>query len=142
MTIKEKEDALVNEFAMFDEWMDKYSYLIELGKDMSIIDEKHKDPQHLIGGCQSRVWLYAELIDGKIIFTADSDAVITKGIVSLLLKVVSGETPKDIASTDFNFLEKIGLKEHLSPTRANGLVSMVKQIQLYARAFQIKNLSQ
>jgi cysteine desulfuration protein SufE len=141
MTIKEKEIALVDEFAMFDEWMDKYSYIIELGKEMPIIDEKHKDPQHLISGCQSRVWLYAELIDGKIKFTADSDAVITKGIVSLLLRIVSGEEPKTIVNTDFDFLEQIGLKDHLSPTRANGLVSMVKQIKLYARAFLLKSMT-
>ncbi|NOY50656.1 MAG: SufE family protein [Chlorobi bacterium] len=141
MTIKEKEDALVSEFGMFDEWMDKYSYIIELGKEMPLIDEKHKDPQHLISGCQSRVWLNAEIKDGKIQFTADSDAVITKGIISLLLKVVSNEEPKDIAGANFGFLEKIGLKDHLSPTRANGLVSMVKQIKLYAKAFQLKNMN-
>jgi cysteine desulfuration protein SufE len=106
-----------------------------------LIDEKHKDPQHLIIGCQSRVWLHSELKDGKIYFSTDSDAVITKGIAALLLRVIDGEEPKDIASTDFGFLEQIGLKEHLSPTRANGLVSMMKQIKLYARAFQIKGLS-
>lgn len=141
MTIKEKEIALVEEFALFDEWMDKYSYIIELGKEMPIINEKFKDPQHLISGCQSRVWLYAELVDGKIKFSADSDAVITKGIVSLLLRVVSDEEPKTIVNTDFEFLEQIGLKDHLSPTRANGLVSMVKQIKLYARAFLLKSMT-
>lgn len=141
MNIKEKEDALVGEFEMFDEWMDKYSYIIELGKEMPMIDTKFKDPQHIISGCQSRVWLHAELVDGKINFTADSDAVITKGIVSLLLRVVSGEEPKDIANTDFSFLKRIGLQDHLSPTRANGLVSMVKQIKLYARAFLLKSMS-
>jgi cysteine desulfuration protein SufE len=141
MTIKEKEDALVSEFEMFDEWMDKYSYIIEIGKEMPLIDEKLKDPQHLISGCQSRVWLNAELIDGKIHFTADSDAVITKGIISLLLRVVSNEEPKDIANASFDFLEKIGLKDHLSPTRANGLVSMVKQIKLYSKAFQLKSMN-
>jgi len=140
MTIKEKEDALVEEFTMFDEWMDKYSYIIELGKEIRLIDEKNKDPQHLISGCQSRVWLFAEMKDGKIFFSADSDAVITKGIAALLLRVVDEAEPKDIASADFEFLEKIGLKEHLSPTRANGLVSMVKQIKLYGRAFQLKNI--
>jgi len=139
MTIKEKENALVEEFAMFDEWMDKYSYIIELGKEIRQIDEKNKDSQHLISGCQSRVWLFAEMKDGKIYFSADSDAVITKGIAALLLRVVDGAEPKDIALADFEFLEKIGLKEHLSPTRANGLVSMVKQIKLYGRAFQLKN---
>ncbi|PLX02439.1 MAG: Fe-S metabolism protein SufE [Marinilabiliales bacterium] len=139
MTIEEKANSLVEEFQMFDEWMDKYSYIIELGKEMPLIDEKYKDPQHLISGCQSRVWLYAEMKEGKIVFTADSDAVITKGIISLLLRVVSNETPKDIANADFSFIEEIGLKDHLSPTRANGLVSMMKQIKLYAKAFQLKN---
>ncbi|PLX13147.1 MAG: Fe-S metabolism protein SufE [Marinilabiliales bacterium] len=139
MTIEEKANSLVDEFQMFDEWMDKYSYIIELGKEMPLIDEKYKDPQHLISGCQSRVWLYAEISDGKVKFTADSDAVITKGIISLLLRVVSGETPNDIANADFSFIEEIGLKEHLSPTRANGLVSMMKQIKLYAKAFQLKS---
>jgi len=139
MTIEEKANSLVEEFQMFDEWMDKYSYIIELGKEMPLIDEKYKDPQHLISGCQSRVWLYAEMKEGKVVFTADSDAVITKGIISLLLRVVSNETPKDIANADFGFIEEIGLKDHLSPTRANGLVSMMKQIKLYAKAFQLKN---
>jgi len=139
MTIEEKANSLVEEFQMFDEWMDKYSYIIELGKEMPLIDEKYKDPQHLISGCQSRVWLYAEMKEGKVVFTADSDAVITKGIISLLLRVVSSETPKDIANADFSFIEEIGLKDHLSPTRANGLVSMMKQIKLYAKAFQLKN---
>lgn len=139
MTIEEKANSLVEEFQMFDEWMDKYSYIIELGKEMPLIDEKYKDPQHLISGCQSRVWLYAEMKEGKVVFTADSDAVITKGIISLLLRVVSNETPKDIANADFSFIEEIGLKDHLSPTRANGLVSMMKQIKLYAKAFQLKN---
>ena len=139
MTIKEKENTLVEEFAMFEDWMDKYSYIIELGKEIRQIDEKNKDPQHLISGCQSRVWLFAEMKDGKIYFSADSDAVITKGIAALLLRVVDGAEPKDIALANFEFLERIGLKEHLSPTRANGLVSMVKQIKLYGRAFQLKN---
>ncbi len=138
MTIEEKANSLVEEFQMFDEWMDKYSYIIELGKEMPLIDEKYKDPQHLISGCQSRVWLYAEMKEGKVVFTADSDAVITKGIISLLLRVVSNETPMDIANADFSFIEEIGLKDHLSPTRANGLVSMMKQIKLYAKAFQLK----
>ena len=141
MSIKEKAEALVSEFEMFDEWMDKYSYIIELGKEMPLIDEKHKDPQHLISGCQSRVWLNAEQKDGKVIFTADSDAVITKGIISLLLRVVSGESPADVANVDFGFVEQIGLKDHLSPTRANGLVSMMKQIKLFAKALQLKSLT-
>ncbi len=141
MTIKEKQDALVEEFSMFDDWMDKYAYLIELGKDLPVIDEKFKTKQYLITGCQSRVWLHAELIDGKIVLSADSDAVITKGIVSLLIRVLSNHTPDEIVKTDFGFLDQIGLKQHLSPTRANGLQSMVKQIHLYARAFQLKSLN-
>lgn len=138
MTIKENQEAIVQEFSMFDDWMDKYAYLIELGKELPKIDDKFKTQQYLITGCQSRVWLHAELLDGKIVFTADSDAVITKGIVSLLIRVLSGHTPDEIVSADFEFLNEIGLKDHLSPTRANGLQSMVKQIQLYAKAFQLK----
>ena len=141
MTIQEKQDALVEEFAMFDDWMDKYAYLIELGKDLPVIDEKFKTKQFLIMGCQSRVWLHAELLDGKIVLSADSDAIITKGIVSLLIRVFSNHTPDEIVKTDFGFLDQIGLKQHLSPTRANGLQSMAKQIQLYARAFQLKSLN-
>lgn len=139
MTIKENQKAVVEEFSMFDDWMDKYAYLIELGKELPKIDEKYKTQQFLISGCQSRVWLHAELLDGNIVFTADSDAVITKGIVSLLVRVLSGHTPDEIVSANFEFLNEIGLQEHLSPTRANGLQSMVKQIQLYARAFQLKS---
>jgi len=140
MTIKEKENVIIEEFSIFDDWMDKYAYLIELGKELPVIDEKYKTTQYLITGCQSRAWLFAEVDEnGKVFFTADSDAVITKGIISLLIKVLSGNTPKEILDTDLSFLEKIGLKEHLSPTRANGLVSMVKQIQFYARAFQVKS---
>ena len=141
MNIKEKQEALVDEFSMFDDWMDKYAYLIELGKDLPVIDEQYKDKQHLITGCQSRVWLHAELSDGNIVLTADSDAVITKGIVSLLIRVLSGHKPEEIVKADFSFLDEIGLKQHLSPTRANGLQSMVRQIQLYARAFQLKTLN-
>ncbi len=140
MTIKEKENAIIEEFSIFDDWMDKYAYLIELGKELPVIDEQYKTNQYLITGCQSRAWLFSEVDEnGKVFFTADSDAVITKGIISLLIKVLSGNTPKEILDTDLSFLEKIGLKEHLSPTRANGLVSMVKQIQFYARAFQLKS---
>jgi len=139
MSISERQQAIIEEFSMFDDWMDKYSYLIELGKELPAIDEKYKDPQHLISGCQSRVWLHARLKDdGNIYFTADSDAVITKGIVSLLIRAFSGSTPDEILNADMEFLEKIGLKEHLSPTRSNGLVSMIKQIQLYAKAFKLK----
>ena len=140
MTIKEKENVIIEEFSIFDDWMDKYAYLIELGKELPVIDEQYKTNQYLITGCQSRTWLFAEVdVNGKVFFTADSDAVITKGIISLLLKVLSASTPKEILDADLSFLEKIGLKEHLSPTRANGLVSMVKQIQFYARAFQLKS---
>lgn len=140
MTIKEQEKAIVEEFSIFDDWMDKYAYLIELGKELPVIDDKYKTNQYLITGCQSRVWLFAELDnEGKVVFTADSDAVITKGIVSLLIKVLSVHTPKEILDADLEFLDQIGLKEHLSPTRANGLVSMIKQMQFYARAFQLKS---
>lgn len=138
MTIKENEQEVIEAFSMFDDWMDKYAYIIELGKELPTINEKYKDNQHLISGCQSRVWLHADLDGDKIVFTADSDAVITKGIVSLLVRVLSGHRPDEILQADLGFLEVIGLKEHLSPTRANGLTSMVKQIQLYAKAFQIK----
>lgn len=140
MTIQEKQQQVIDEFSMFDDWMDKYSYLIELGKELPPIDVKYKDDKHLISGCQSKVWLNAEMKDdGKIYFTADSDAVITKGIVSLLIRVFSGHTPDEILNAGFDFLDKIGLKEHLSPTRSNGLLSMIKQIELYARAFKLKN---
>lgn len=139
MDIKEKQDALIAEFSMFEDWMDKYAYLIELGKTIPKIDEKYKTKQYLITGCQSRVWLHAELLDEKIVLTAESDAVITKGIASLLVSVLSGHTPDEILKADFDFLDEIGLKQHLSPTRANGLESMVKQMQLYARAFKLKS---
>lgn len=138
MTINENAQAVVEEFSMFDDWMDKYAYLIELGKDLPVINSQFKTNNHLISGCQSRVWLHAEEQHGHIVFTADSDAVITKGIVSLLIRVLSDHTPDEILACDFSFLEKIGLQEHLSPTRANGLASMLKQIQLYAKAFQLK----
>ena len=140
MTVQEKENAIIEEFDMFDDWMDKYAYLIELGKELPLIDEKYRTEKYLISGCQSRVWMHARQDEnGKVIFTADSDAVITKGIISLLVKVFSGHTPKEILTSDFGFLDKIGLKEHLSPTRANGLTSMIKQIQFYAQAFQLKS---
>jgi cysteine desulfuration protein SufE len=138
MTINENAQAVVEEFSMFDDWMDKYAYLIELGKELPVIDTQFKTNNHLISGCQSRVWLHAEEQHGHIVFTADSDAVITKGIVSLLIRVLSDHAPDEILTCDFTFLEKIGLQEHLSPTRANGLASMIKQIQLYAKAFQLK----
>ena len=132
MTIKEIQDSIVEEFSMFDDWMDRYAMLIEMGKECPIIDPQYRHDNYLINGCQSRVWLHAELKDGKIYFTADSDAVITKGIINLLIKVFSGQTPADILAADMSFLDEIGLKEHLSPTRSNGLLSMVKQMMLYA----------
>ncbi|TXB64251.1 SufE family protein [Vicingus serpentipes] len=138
MTIKEIQEEIVDEFALFDEWMDKYEHIIELGKDLPIIEEKYKTEDNLIKGCQSRVWLHAELNDGKIIFTADSDAIITKGIIALMIRVFSNHTPKEIAESDLFFIDQIGLKEHLSPTRSNGLLSMVKQIKIYSIAFQAK----
>ena len=132
MTIKETQNEIVEEFALFDEWMDKYEHIIELGKDLPLIDEKFKTEENLIKGCQSRVWLHAELIDEKIIFTADSDAIITKGIIALMIRVFSNHSPKEITESDLFFIDQIGLREHLSPTRSNGLVSMVKQIKMYA----------
>ena len=142
MTIKEIQDSIVEDFSMFDDWMDRYAMLIEMGKECPIIDDQYRNDQYLINGCQSRVWLHAELKDGKVYYTADSDAVITKGIVNLLIKVFSGQTPKDILSADLSFLDEIGLKEHLSPTRSNGLLSMLKQMLLYAEAFSLNTKQQ
>lgn len=138
MTIKEKENQIIEEFEMFDDWMDKYNYLIEMGKSLPLIDPSQKTENNLISGCQSRVWLHAELKDGRVVFSADSDAVITKGIIYILIRVLSDETPDDILNADMGFIDAIGLKEHLSPTRSNGLVSMIKQIKLYAMAFKAK----
>ena len=138
MTIKEIQDSIVEEFSMFDDWMDRYSMLIEMGKDCPMIDAQYRNDNYLINGCQSRVWLHAKMEDGKVYFSADSDAVITKGIINLLIKVLSGQTPKDIVEADMSFLDEIGLKEHLSPTRSNGLLSMVKQMMLYAEVFKNK----
>jgi cysteine desulfuration protein SufE len=137
-SIQEIQNEIVDEFALFDEWMDKYEHIIELGKDLPIIEEKYKTDDNLIKGCQSRVWLHAELVDDKIIFTADSDAIITKGVIALIIRVFSNQTPQDIAKSDVNFIDEIGLKEHLSPTRSNGLLSMLKQIKMYSIAFQAK----
>ncbi len=142
MTIKEIQDSIVEDFSMFDDWMDRYAMLIEIGKECPIIDDQYRNDQYLINGCQSRVWLHAELKDGKVYYTADSDAVITKGIINLLIKVFSGQTPKDILSADLSFLDEIGLKEHLSPTRSNGLLSMLKQMLLYAEAFSLNTKQQ
>jgi len=138
MTIEEIGEKITEEFSMFDDWMDKYNYIIELGRELEIIADNYRDPQHLISGCQSRVWLSAEYEDGLITFKADSDAVITKGIVNLLIRAMSKQSPQDIIDTDLEFIDKIGLKEHLSPTRANGLTSMIKQMKLYALAFKAK----
>jgi len=138
MSINEIQDAIVEEFSVFDDWMDRYQQLIEYGKDLPPIDERKRTEQYLIQGCQSKVWLDAELRDGKIYFTADSDAIITKGIVALLIKVLSGRTPDEILNADLYFIDKIGLKENLSPTRSNGLVAMVKQMRMYALAFKAK----
>ena len=137
-TINELQDEVIEEFSDFDDWMDKYQLLIDLGSEQEPLDEQYKTDQNLIDGCQSRVWLQADLVDGKIIFQAESDALIVKGIVGLLVKVVSGHTPDEILDNDLYFIEKIGLKEHLSPTRSNGLLAMVKQMRMYALAFKAK----
>jgi len=139
-TINEVQDEIIEEFSMFDDWMDRYGLLIELGNSLEKLDDKQKLEDNLIEGCQSRVWLEAEYIDGKIYFKADSDAVIVKGIIALLVKVLSGRTPDEIINADLYFVERIGLKEHLSPTRSNGLVSMIKQIRFYAMAFKAKEM--
>ncbi len=137
-TMKEVEQTLIEEFELFDDWMDKYNYIIELGKELPMIEEQYKTPEYLIEGCQSQVWLHAEYRDGLVFFTADSDAIITKGIVNLLIRVLSERTPQEIIDNDLEYLNAIGLKEHLSPTRSNGLASMIKQIKLYAVAFKAK----
>ena len=137
MTINELQDEIIDEFTEIDDWMDRYAYIIDLGNSLPAIDEQHKTPEHLIEGCQSRVWLNAELTpQGTVDFTADSDAIIVKGIISLLVKVLSGQTPADILSADLYFIDRIGLAQHLSPTRSNGLLAMVKQMKAYALAFQ------
>ncbi len=133
-TIAEIEKEIVDEFAVFDDWMDKYAYLIEIGSGLEGMDEQYKTEEHLIKGCQSRVWFHAEMKDGLLFFTADSDAIITKGIAGLLLRVFSGQKPEDIVRADLKFVDEIGLTQHLSPTRSNGLLSMIKQIRMYAIA--------
>ena len=138
MTIQEIEQQIIDEFANFDEWLDRYAYLIDLGKDCPQIDEKDKNPQNLIKGCQSNVWLSCEQRDGRLWFRADSDAVITRGIISLLIRAFDGQTPADILAADITFIDAIGLREHLSPTRSNGLTSMVKQMKMYALAYSVK----
>src|SRR5690606_36419173 len=136
MEIDQRQEELIEEFSMFEDWMDKYEYLISLGKELPLIDEQYKTEGNLISGCQSRVWLNAEMINGKVVFTADSDAIITKGIIALMVRVLSNLSPSEILESDLYFIDKIGLKEHLSPTRSNGLLSMVKQMKMYALVFQ------
>ena len=138
MTVQEVEDQIVEEFSIFDDWMDRYNYLIELSKDLPLIEEKEKNEQNVIKGCHSRVWVNAEYQNGKIHFTADSDAIITKGIIALLIRVLSDRTPQEILDNELTFIDKIGLKENLSPTRANGLLAMIKQMKLYALAYKTK----
>ncbi len=138
MTIDQIQQEIIEEFTDIDDWMDRYSYIIDLGNALPAIDEQYKTPNHIIEGCQSRVWLNAELIDGKVHYTADSDAIIVKGIISLLIKVLNDHTPDEILAADLKFIDEIGLSEHLSPTRSNGLVAMVKQMRMYALAFKTK----
>ncbi|CAI8257764.1 MAG: Cysteine desulfuration protein SufE [Polaribacter sp. SA4-10] len=138
MTIKEIQEEIIDEFSMFDDWMDRYQYIIDLGKSLPIIESKFKLDENLIKGCQSKVWLYSELENNMIKYTADSDAILTKGIAALLIRVYSGQKPSDILTAETRFIDEIGLKEHLSPTRANGLVSMIKQIKMYAIAQQTR----
>lgn len=129
---------IISEFEMFSDWMDKYNYIIELGKSIPLIDEKYKTENYLISGCQSQVWLFAEYNEGRVFFTADSDAIITKGIVNILIKVMSGLTTEEIINANMEFIDKTGLREHLSPTRSNGLNAMIKQMKLYALVFKTK----
>ena len=138
MTINEAQDEVIEEFADFTDWMDKYQLLIDLGGELQPLDDKYKTGDNLIDGCQSRVWLQADYRDGRIYFTAESDALIVKGIIALLIRVLSGHTPQEIIDADLYFIDRIGLKEHLSPTRSNGLLAMIKQIRMYAVAFNLK----
>jgi cysteine desulfuration protein SufE len=136
MKIEQIQDEIVDEFAMFEDWMQRYEYMIDLGKSLPLIEEQYKTDDNIIRGCQSKVWVHAELEDNKLVFTADSDAIITKGIIAILIRAFSNQKPADIIEANTNFIDEIGLKEHLSATRANGLVSMIKQIKLYAVAYQ------
>ena len=138
MSIQEIQQEIIEEFEMFDDWMQRYEYMIELGKSLPLIDDKYKTDEYIIKGCQSKVWVHADFNEGNIEFTADSDAIITKGIIAILIRSFSNQPPQAILDADTSFIDKIGLKEHLSPTRANGLVSMIKQIKLYAVAYQAK----
>jgi cysteine desulfuration protein SufE len=135
MKINEIQDQIIEDFSYYDDWMEKYEHIIQLGKELPLIDEQYKKDDNLIRGCQSRVWLHAGLEDGKVVFTADSDAIITKGLVGLMISVLSNQPAKDIAAADIYFIDKIGLKSHLSPTRSNGLLAMLKQMKMYAVAF-------
>jgi cysteine desulfuration protein SufE len=139
MTIKDIQEEIVDEFSMFDDWMQRYEYIIDLGKNLPLIKEEFKTEDNIITGCQSKVWVHAERYDDKIVFTADSDAILTKGIIAILIRTFSNQDSAAILNADTNFIDEIGLKEHLSPTRANGLVSMIKKIKMYALAFQAKN---
>jgi cysteine desulfuration protein SufE len=139
MSIEETEHEIIEEFETFDDWMQKYEYIIDLGKSLPLIDGKYKTADHLIKGCQSQVWLHSEKKEGKVFFTADSDAIITKGMVALMIRVLSGHTPDEIMNAKLDFVEKIGLTQHLSPTRSNGLVSMIKQMKMDAIAYKAKN---
>jgi len=140
MTINEAQDEVIAEFSDFDDWMDRYQLLIDLGNEQAPLDEKYKTDQNLIEGCQSRVWLQADEVDGRLVFQAESDALIVKGIIALLIKVLSGHTPDEILNADLYFIDRIGLREHLSPTRSNGLLAMVKQMRMYALAFKAKTV--
>lgn len=139
MSIEEKEKALIEDFSFYDDWMEKYEHIIELGKELPMIDDQYKTEENIIKGCQSTVWLHAEMKDDKVVFTADADAIIAKGIIALLIQVLSQESPKDILDAKLDFIKTIGLQEHLSPTRSNGLVSMVKQMKLYALGLKMKS---
>lgn len=139
MSIKEIQDEIIDEFSMFDDWEERYQYVIDLGKTLPLIEEQYKTDDNIIKGCQSRVWLHAEEQGGNVVFTADSDAILTKGLIAIMIRVFSGQKPEAILEADTAFVDEIGLKEHLSPTRANGLVSMIKQIKMYALAFNAKN---
>lgn len=138
MEIKQIQEEIVDEFSMFDDWDERYQYVIDLGKSLALIGEQYKTDENIIKGCQSKVWLHGEEKDGKVVFTADSDAILTKGIIAILIRVFSNQKAEDILQADTSFIDEIGLKEHLSPTRANGLVSMIKQIKMYALAFSAK----
>ncbi len=139
MSIKEIQDEIVDEFSMFDDWMQRYEYIIDLGKGLPLIEEQYKTEDNIITGCQSKVWVHAEQQDDKIVFTADSDAILTKGIIAILIRTFSNQKASDILEANTDFIDEIGLKEHLSPTRANGLVSMIKKLKMYALAFNAKN---